>query len=971
MPLLTETEARKEAFLPVGLLPEEEQTRPPFSELFTAGLRVQNTLISGGEALGEKLEREQARTRARELGQAPYNAFEHIRGYEQWSSAFRDAQTPEEVEFVKRRIDKELEDREILEAGGAAGIAAQLAAGVLDPINLIPIGGSILKGGSILRGIARGAPTGAAAAALAEGALQASQLTRTAKESALNIGATAFLSGILGGAAPVVREALGDLASRVGREIEIPPPGKPDPLAPGGIALNRTDLASAGAAAVTRSEAKLKSALGVEKLVKFASPIMRATQSPSVATRRIAQELVETPFFYEDAALGVSTPIAAETRVKMWQAPLAQSLEEMDQLYARYRGGGGGLSFKQFREEVGRAMRRSDKHVIAEVAQAARSFRTKLFDPTKLEAIATRLLPENVQVVGAESYLSRVYDTQKINARRNEFVARLTQWLQSEHTDIDTQELREIAEQITDHILGVPEGRIAYEAIPLKRGPLKERVLDIPDTMIEDFLESDIQTIARFYARTIVPDIELARTFGDPTMRDAIGKVSDDYKDLIAAAKSEKERAALAKQRTADIRDLSAMRDRLRGTYGAPADPDAVLVRAGRVLRNWNYLSMLGSMTVSSVPDVARAVTVHGMVRTFKDGLIPLVMNFRRFKLSAEEAKRAGTALDMVLDSRAMELADVGDMYGRHSKFERGLQYLTENFGKVVLMTPWNAALKQFASVLTQDRIVEAALKGSNASRKEIEKLAMSGIDADTASRIAQQFRQFGSEEGGVKLANTPAWTDRQALEAFRAAIVKDADRIIVTPGIGDRPLWMSSETGKLVGQFRSFAVSATQKMLVSGLQQRDMAVLNGTLLSIVLGSGVYGLHSKGMGKEPSDDPAVWIREGVDRSGILGWLYEANNIVEKFSGGTIGLNRLTGGEPSLRYADRGGVGALLGPSFGRAEDIYKATSGAISGDFSESDARAFRRLVPYQNVFYLRYLFDQAQEGVQANLGVE
>ena len=52
-------------------------------------------------------------------------------------------------------------------------------------------------------------------------------------------------------------------------------------------------------------------------------------------------------------------------------------------------------------------------------------------------------------------------------------------------------------------------------------------------------------------------------------------------------------------------------------------------------------------------------------------------------------------------------------------------------------------------------------------SLREIEKLAMSGIDAEMAGRIAQQFATHG-ERGSVWLANTQSWTDGYAIAPDR-----------------------------------------------------------------------------------------------------------------------------------------------------------------------------------------------------------
>lgn len=994
--ILTETEATEGALLSVQRPPEAPQ--PPqagFRDLLGSAARVQNTFLSGGVALGAALERRQIRARNQVQGtETPdYNPLQDIAGYERYATSFRDTESPEEVVAVKRRIDRELEDRKLLDAAGAEGLVAQIAAGVVDPINLVPVGGSVARsislGRDVARSAGRAAATGTAVAAAAEGTLQATQETRTAGESMMAIGATTVLSGVLGAAAPLVRELIPALSARVSRELTLPRPGQVDPLEPSSIALGAGEFGSSGAMAVRKLEGKLKSALGVDKIIGFSSPLLRTLHSPSRVARQTALELTESPFYL---AGGEVSPIAVETRIKFWQSPLAESLEALDDAYVAHKRGNFHdklRTFAEFKEQVGIAMRQEDQHAIPEVESVARIFREKVFEPLKLQAIKVGLLPEDVQVVGAPSYFTRVYNTQKISARRGEFVDRLTRWLvddqayRSKELDrtrpkmdpyapstrrhegvelLDPLELREAAEEIVDHILGVADGRIAYESVPLRRGPTASRVLNAPDYLIQEFLENDVELIAKFYARTLASDVEIARAFGTPDMAARVTEIRDSYKDAIAAAGSEKASTQLAKQRDADIRDLTAMRDRLRGTFAAPADPDGFFVRAGQTLRNWNYLSLMGSMVVSSIPDLARPVMVHGMMSVLRDGILPLVSNLRAFKLAANEAKIAGAALDMVLDSRAMELADVGSIYGRHSRFERGLQAVADRYGTYTLMNPWNAALKQFSSVITQHNMLRAALKGDGMSARELEQLAFGGIDGEMAARIARQFEEHGDRSGSAWLANTREWTDREAVKHFRAAIVKDVDRTIVTPGVGDRPLWMSSEMGKVIGQFQTFAFASVQRVMIAGLQQRDMATLNGAIMSIALGAGIYGLHSKGEKKPPSDDPAVWIREGVDRSGITGWLYEAGNVTEKFTRGAIGPRALSGGEASLRYAERGVFGALFGPSVGRVEDLAKAIGGAVSQEFRESDVKALRRILPFQNLFYLRQLFDQAQE---------
>jgi hypothetical protein len=220
-------------------------------------------------------------------------------------------------------------------------------------------------------------------------------------------------------------------------------------------------------------------------------------------------------------------------------------------------------------------------------------------------------------------------------------------------------------------------------------------------------------------------------------------------------------------------------------------------------------------------------------------------------------------------------------------------------------------------------------------------------------------------------LPNTGQWDDLEAIKLFRAALARDVDRIIVTPGVGDKPLWLSQEWGKTIGQFTSFFFSAQQRVLMSGLQRHDLAVLNGTVFSVALGIAIAAIKAKQNNRELSTDPEDLIVEGIDRSGITGWLFSANNIVEKLSRGTMGFSRLLGKEPMSRYASRGIAESLFGPSIGTINRIGKVTGAHSTGDWRRSDVRAFRRLIPFQNLFYLRGVFDAAEENIAGVLGAE
>jgi len=516
--------------------------------------------------------------------------------------------------------------------------------------------------------------------------------------------------------------------------------------------------------------------------------------------------------------------------------------------------------------------------------------------------------------------------------------------------------------------MGFAAGRVPYEVVPNVRGPLKERTFNIPDRLIENFLESDVDIIARQYKRTMAPDIELTRLYGNANMEQELQDIASSYKELIDNAKTEKQRIKLTQQMDNDQRDIGAMRDRLRGTYRTPEDPNSFFLRAGRVLRDVNFLRMLGGMTISAIPDLARPIAVNGL-RPVARGMRALALSPKTFGMARAEAKRSAVGLDMVLNGRASSMAEITDIYNKSTSFERGLRAASDVFGKMTLMTQWNSALKQFSGVITQDRILDSVVKVAEgkASKSIIKRLAASGIGEDQAKAIAAQFKKHG-DAGDLNLSNGHLWDDKESMETFRAAVLKDVDRTIITPGEGEKPLWTSSETGKLIFQFKTFAATAHNKILVADLQYRDAEALNGFLLSVAFGSATYGIKQFVADRPIETSPEKLIVESLDRSGAFGYFWDANNIVEKMTRGEVGVNRLVGAPPMSRYASRNIMGALLGPSAGTIEDLNAVTGAMAQGELTKSDLRRVRKLIPGQNLFYIRQLLNSLEKDIGEGL---
>lgn len=530
------------------------------------------------------------------------------------------------------------------------------------------------------------------------------------------------------------------------------------------------------------------------------------------------------------------------------------------------------------------------------------------------------------------------------------------------------EELEAAADDIINKIIGAPAGIVPGELIPdgltKHAGFTKARTLNIPDERIKDFLESDVNYVMENYIRQVAPEIELTKRFGRVDMDGQIKAITEDYNRLISEAATPKERAKLEKRRDADLRDIRAMRDRLLGTYGAPKDPASFFVRAGRVARHVNFLRLLGGMTISSLPDMARPIMQHGLRSALKP-LGKMMTDISKMRIAKADLREMGIGLEYALSSRSKVIADLNDPYSRRSFLERGLEWSSQKFGNFTLMNQYTDTMKMWSGLITQSKVLNAAKAvagGKKLSKKEITKLAHIGIDESMLHRIADQYSRHGEDLDGLLTGHSHLWDDRVVREAFQSAILKDVRTTVITPGIGDTPLMMSSELGKIVMQFKTFFFATHNRALVSGIQSGDASFYYGALLQVGLGSLVYVLKSMMAGREINTDPANLVKEGLDWSGMMGWLGEPNNVLENLSGGTYGMSAMFGGPPASRYQSRNGIGALLGPTFDLGGDIKNITAGVLNGEFDDREVRSVRKLLPFQNLFYLAPLLNQVEE---------
>ena len=965
----------------LDLTPAEREVT--IGEAGAAALRIDNTVASAlTDIRGE-----------RGAEDPTFSAWEELQGtgLEDFWESFVGVRNQEEFGLAQEQVERELRDRQTVSAAGATGVALTLGAAIFDLPTLLPGGVAVRGGTTALRLGARvGAASGIAAGA-AEAALQRSQAIRTPEESLFAVGGSVVLGGLLGAGLsrsigrPVFNRMASDIETAIPRVVnDINTLGAAQ-AKPGDLRLRREGLFRV-----------MKKIPGVSLLLR-GEPLIRTVTSEFDEVRRAAAELAETPLQWKINERGESIAPggSAEQAIKgRRNTELSSIISDTGRIYSEYwKGGPVGivgrisapleawaqhlagkterLTQKEFFEEVGRSLSRGDQHPIQEVAQAAKSIRQRIFAKVARELEEAKIFDDlSKKPKFADSYVTRIYLREKIvrhlnDGTDNDLAKTLEREFTRKNPEMDIAEVKTSVRETIQSILSLHEGQ--HHMLPALSKPTRARVLDVADEVLEPWLERDARIIMENYFHSVVPDLELIKRFGDTKMTSVFARINDEFARKTEAATSQKARKRLEQELRNRVADIEGMRDRIRGIYGVPANPENIFVRAGRTSKTLSFMGLLGGMMISAIPDVGQVVSRNGFQRVFGDTIVDLATAPRRLLKAKQDVLDFGGAAEWVLNTRTVALADVVSPYRSGTVFERFIGGGTQVFSRLTGMIPWNVAWKSIGGAISMSRMLRAAdaVSRGKATKKQLIQLGEAGINRTLAVKVAEQFAKHGDKDGRIWIANSGMWKNTEAFEAFRNAMSRELDLMVITPG-QDRPLFMSTQIGSILLQFKSFAVSANHRILLSGMQRADADVLSGVLIALVLGGMVSDTKAM-LGGFKQREGIDFLFDSADRSGLLGWLMEANALAEV---GGFGISQISGQKLS-RFQSRSQLLGLAGPTVDMLANFLSATNSASQGKLTQGDIGKLINILPGNNLFYLLGLFDKLEEGLTSLTGAK
>lgn len=555
--------------------------------------------------------------------------------------------------------------------------------------------------------------------------------------------------------------------------------------------------------------------------------------------------------------------------------------------------------------------------------------------------------------------------------------------------DMSRQELSSRADEIIDRILHSPDGKLDYDQKSAStgfgssgdqlRGSLNSRQFAIPSDQIKDYLHTDLAHVLSDHIRKSLPDIYLTQRFGDVNMTSQMRKINEEFAKMADTAANEKARVKLESTRQRTIEDLASMRDRVRGTFGVAQDPFMRKAnRVAKVFLGWNSLTSLGTSAINRGNDIANGVFRYGLGQTFKAAWAPylasLVGASEVAKLSRREAKAMGVGVDTILGHMSHNLSDTFDNYLAGSKLERGLAWANDKSMLLNLHGPWTDGAKTMWNTVASDRYLEGARRFAEGAqtKADIRDFASSNITPQMAKRIWESHSNSGATPiDGIHIPNVADWADKDAQQSFTNAMAREGDINVITPG-QEKPLWMSSPIGSLVGQFKSFVAGANERILIANLQRADKNVLQGLFSSLGAGMLSYAAYKMVSGGEISERPQDWIKEGISRAALLGWGTELNAYSAKLTGGKADLFRAIGADrPLSRHEQQSALAEMLGPTWSKLDQASQIIGDVSRGTETGHTTHVARQLIPLQNWMLIRRMLDQVEDGANSAMGLK
>jgi hypothetical protein len=571
-----------------------------------------------------------------------------------------------------------------------------------------------------------------------------------------------------------------------------------------------------------------------------------------------------------------------------------------------------------------------------------------------------------------KNYLPRLWDLDKVvadQAGEKRLHGILTQWFTENPLPGASLAPEAIERRVNDALKSILKeaqtGDIQVGPTGFKSASAARKI-NIPNELVMDFIDTDIENVTRNYGTRFGTGTELARMFGTVDAEDSIDDV------LLQAARELgfTDVGDGLKQIEALRQDLSWARDKMTG---AVYSTDPAMMNKRRLVggvRGWGTVTTLGKVALSSIPELGRAAMVLGFRRTFAHALD--ILN-EPAAIGRELRSITNEGLDTLMSGGVDRFVEhggpagaatglVGKAADRTAKFANG-PFMLATFLPMLTDFQKRMNLSFINHFLMEDIHKVAAGKGT---ARDIQMLASYGLSADDAAKIVTMPIE---KNGKFFLPNTGEWGDEQLALRYMGAVGGLSRRIVPTANLADIPEiakgFIKGREYPLITmpfQFMNYGFSSANKVLLSAVQGRDQSTMAG--MALILGLGYISTKLKSSDQQwQSMDAEERITRSVDASGITAIYSNVNTMVEAASLGRVGVRPALGMDPLLRDASAYNAATQLG---GPVTSKIGQIAGLFIGDEPEAKdvSSLVRRSIPLNNLFYWDSLWKDAEKSM-------
>ena len=500
---------------------------------------------------------------------------------------------------------------------------------------------------------------------------------------------------------------------------------------------------------------------------------------------------------------------------------------------------------------------------------------------------------------------------------------------------------------------------------------LRHRTVDIPNSVLIDFIVTDPMPVVQGYIHRTMPVVEFRRKFGNRDEREFFEWVEDIMVKNNASPELIQSTRA----------NLQLLYDRIAGRV--LAQPDRLDTRVANGLRIGARFSYLGQAGLAAISEVGAIVLNHEL-KTMRNTLLDMMDSSFYRTMSKKEIEQGGELLDIFKGTVGQRMADDFAPNVLTQGFWDKAQHVFFKFNGLGPMTYY---LKFLDGTIRGSTIMQHAIKAKSGKRldpEEIRWLAQYGMTPESAAKLADE--PYTVMRHGSILVDTSKWKNADNIENYRGALSSGILNTIMMSTPADRPKMMDGmiyvpyriaknfgykedprvkgysrmESGLLAlpFQFYTYAFATVNKITMSYATGAAKNRAVAALIAIGLGYLSVKLKTPDWAWDNMDYEDRFFR-AFDASGTAALYsdlyYTSMHTINAMGGPDIGMGFI---DPKFKDTQVGALIGLTGAGPSLAQDYFLALNEFATGD----TGKGFKDIMSATGISRFYWFRDSMQE---------